>query len=45
VRIKGEVLTNGSFIIRDGSATRFLEDKWCVGNVSLREDILQFSIL
>jgi hypothetical protein len=37
VRIKGEVLTNGSFIIRDGSTTHFLEDKWCVGNVSLRE--------
>jgi hypothetical protein len=29
-------LTNGSFIIRDGSTTRFWDDK-CVGNVPLRE--------
>jgi hypothetical protein len=36
MKIKNEVLTNGSFIIRDGSTTRFWEDKWA-GNVSLRE--------
>jgi hypothetical protein len=36
MRIKDEVLTNGSFIIRDGSTTRFWEDKWA-GSVSLRE--------
>jgi hypothetical protein len=36
MKIKDEVLTNGSFIIRDGSTTRFWEDKWA-GNVSLRE--------
>jgi hypothetical protein len=36
MKIKDEVLTNGSFIIIDGSTTRFWEDKWA-GNASLRE--------
>jgi hypothetical protein len=36
MKIKDEVLTNGSFKIRDVSTIRFWEDKW-VGNMSLRE--------
>jgi hypothetical protein len=36
MRIKDEVLTNDSFIIRDGIIVRLWEDKW-VDNVSLRE--------
>jgi hypothetical protein len=28
MRIKDEVLSNGSFVIKDGTNTRFLDDMW-----------------
>ena len=36
MKIKDEVLTNGTFLIKDGSATRFWEDTW-VGNMSFKD--------
>jgi len=36
MKIKDEVLTNGTFFIKDGSATRFWEDTW-VGNMSFKD--------
>ena len=36
MKIKDEVLTNGTFLIKDGSATRFWEDTW-VGNISFKD--------
>ena len=36
MKIKDEVLTNGTFLIKDGSATRFWEDTW-VGNMSFND--------
>jgi len=36
MKIKDEVLTKGSFSIKDGSIARFWEDNW-VGNASLRD--------
>ena len=36
MNIKDEVLTNGTFLIKYGSATRFWEDTW-VGNMSFKD--------
>ena len=34
MNIKDEFLTNGTFLIKDGSVTRFWEDTW-IGNICL----------
>ena len=36
MNIKDEFLTNVTFLIKDGSATRFWEDTW-IGNMSFKD--------
>jgi hypothetical protein len=36
MRIKDEVLSNGSFVIKDGTNTRFWDDTW-IGDKQLKD--------